>query len=65
MGEHNAIPMIRMMEKSFHTFGIADENTKIVLDHLARTLHPAFDEICASVEKDGYLVAYDGMQLSV
>ena len=64
MGEHNSIPMIRMMEKSFHTFGIAGENTKIVLDHLARTLHPTFDEVCASVAKDGYLVAYDGMKLS-
>lgn len=65
MAEHNSIPMIRMMEKSFRTFGIANENTKILLDHMARTLHTSHEELERLAAKNGYLVAYDGMELTV
>ena len=65
MAEHNSIPMIRMMTKSFSTFGIMSAKTKIILDHLARTLHKPHAEVCGLVEKDGYIVAYDGMRTEV
>ena len=63
MAEHNSIPMIRMMKKSFLTYGIATDNTKIVLSHLARTLHKPYEETCELVREDGFIVAYDGMHL--
>ena len=65
VGEHNSIPMLRMMEKSFRTLEICDDKTLIVLDHIARTLHKPHDELCRQVQGDGYLPAYDGMRLSV
>lgn len=63
LAEHNSIPMIRMMEKSFPSMRAADEHTKIVLDHLARTLHKSYEETVEIAAKDGYIVAYDGMKL--
>ena len=65
MAEHNSIPMIRSMLKSFHTVEIATEKTKIVLDHLARTLHKPYEETCKIVEQDGFVVAYDGMTMEL
>lgn len=65
MAEHNSVPMIRTMLKSFHTFEIADDHTVIVLDHLARTLHKPHDEICEQVKPDGFVVAYDGLTMEI
>lgn len=65
MAEHNSIPMIRMMVKSFNTFGIANENTKIILSHLARTLHVTHAETEDKVKGDGFIVAFDGMKYTL
>ena len=64
MAEHNSIPRIRMMVKSFKTFGITNENTKIILSHLARTLHVTHLETEEKVKDDGFIVAFDGMKFS-
>ena len=64
MAEHNSIPMIRMMKKSFLTYGIATDTTKIILSHLARTLHKPYEQTCMLVKDDGFTVAYDGMVLN-
>ena len=65
MGEHNSIPMIRMMHRSFETWNVTKPETKMILSHLARTLHVSHADTCRRVEKDGYLVAFDGMELTV
>ena len=65
MGEHNSIPMIRLMLPSLCSFGVIDADTKVVLTHIAPSLHQPHDQIQASVEKDHMIVAYDGMLLSV
>lgn len=65
MASHNSIPMIRLMVPSFLTDKIANEQTKIVMTHLARTLHKPHDVICEQVAADGYIVAFDGMELSI
>ncbi len=65
IGEHNTLPMIRLMMPSFKTFGIINEKTKIYLTHLAPSLHLPHDEIVASVEKDGLMVAYDGLIINI
>lgn len=63
MGEHNSIPMIRLMEKSLLTLKAIDKNTDIVLSHLAVRLHKTHAETCLITKEDGYIVAYDGMSL--
>lgn len=65
MGEHNSIPMLRMMKKSFVTWGAMDEKTVFVADHLARTLHPKHEETEEILRQDAIIAAYDGMRLSV
>lgn len=63
IGEHNSIPMIRLMLPSLKTWGVISEQTKVYLSHLAPKLHAPHDETVALVAKDGLLVAYDGLEL--
>lgn len=63
MGEHNSIPMIRLMLPSLKTWGAIHEQTKVYLSHLAPKLHLPHEETAALVAKDGLLVAYDGLEL--
>ncbi len=62
---HNSVPMIRLMIPAFAAAGVTNSGSRIVLDHLGRTLHPTHREICSLVEGDGFTVAYDGMTLSL
>lgn len=61
--EHNSLPMLRLMAKSFCAFGFLAPDGKIILDHIARTLHAPHEKLCEDVAADGFLVAYDGMTL--
>lgn len=65
IGEHNTIPMIRVMLPSLKTWGVTDENTEIYLSHLARTLHLPHDETVERVKADGLKVAYDGLKIKI
>jgi hypothetical protein len=65
MGEHNSIPMIKVMLPSLKTWGVIDENTETYISHLAQSLHAPHEEtekICASF---GVKVAYDGLRVQV
>lgn len=61
IGEHNSIPMLRVMVPSLRTWGVFDEDTKIYLSHIAPKLHAPHEELVENVAKDGMLVAYDGL----
>ncbi|MBO5019496.1 MAG: MBL fold metallo-hydrolase [Clostridia bacterium] len=65
MGEHNSIPMIRLLAKSMQTLNIVNEKSNLVLSHMAMCLHKTHEETCRCVEDDGLLVAFDGMKISV
>ena len=65
LGEHNSIPMIRLMEASFRTENVIAQDGKLVLSHLARTLHKPHEETAELLGKEGYIVAFDGMELTV
>jgi len=62
IGEHNSIPMIRLMLPSFKTVGIVTGKTKVYLTHLAPSLHKPHDETVKIVEPMGAIVAYDGLE---
>jgi phosphoribosyl 1,2-cyclic phosphate phosphodiesterase len=61
IGEHNSLPMIRVMVPSLKTWGVFDEETRIYLSHIAPKLHAPHEEVVENVAKDGLLVAYDGL----
>lgn len=65
MGEHNSIPMIRVMLPSLKTWGAINDQTRVYLSHLAPKLHLSHDETVELVAKDGMLVAYDGLEVEL
>lgn len=65
IGEHNTIPMIKLMLPSLKTVGIIDENTVVCMTHLAPSLHRPHDETVELMSDVGVKVAYDGMKLEI
>ena len=65
VGEHNTIPMIRLMLPSMKTWGTIVDTTEIYLSHLAPSLHVSHEETAGIVQSDGLKVAYDGLQLDI
>jgi outer membrane receptor for ferrienterochelin and colicin len=65
MGEHNSIPMLRVMLPSLRTFGVTYENTKVYFSHLAPSLHASHSETEKIANKMGAHVAYDGLQIQI
>ena len=63
--EHNSMPMLRMMEAGLRTRGTLRPDSRILLTHLARTLHPSHDETVRIAAGYGYEVAYDGAQFDL
>lgn len=65
LGEHNSIPMIRLMVDSMRTLKVVRGDTSVILSHIACCLHKNYVETCKIVENDGFTVAYDGLELIV
>lgn len=65
LGEHNSIPMIRLMLPSFKTTDIITEKTRIFLSHLAPSLHASHGETEKIAAKMGCTVAYDGLAAEI
>ncbi len=65
MGEHNSIPMIRLMLPSLLTVGAIKKETLVYITHLAPSLHLPHKETVSLLEKDGIRVAYDGLRLEI
>ena len=65
MGEHNSIPMIRMMAASFETDRVIAVDGQLWLSHLARTLNKPHDETVELLKKDGFFAAYDGLTIAI
>ena len=49
--------------KRLKTLEAADENTVCVWNHFSHNCGLTHDELCRLGEKDGFLVAYDGMEI--
>lgn len=65
IGEHNTIPMIRVMLPSMKRWGTITDTTEIYLSHLAPSLHKSHKEMVELVKADGLKVAYDGLCVQV
>ena len=65
IGEHNTIPMIRLMLPSFKKWGTIVESTRVYASHLAPSLHKSHEETVEILQKDNVNVAYDGLILSI
>lgn len=64
-GEHNSIPMLRLLLPSLRTWGAINDRTRIYLSHMAPRLHLPHEETDALVSKDGMRAAYDGLELEL
>lgn len=65
ISEHNSIPMVRILLKTFSSVGIVGEKSRVYLSHLAPSLHKSHEETEEICRKFGANVAYDGLKLSV
>ena len=65
LGEHNSIPMLRLMLPSMMNVGMISKDTKIIFSHLAPSLHKSHEETERIAEGLGATVAYDGMRVSI
>ena len=65
IGEHNSIPMIRLMLPSFRKVKIIDDQTKVYATHLAPSLHKPHDETVEIMKEIGVSVAYDGLEIEI
>lgn len=65
IGEHNNIPMIRLMLPSFKKWGIITDDTETYITHIAPSLHKPHDETVEIMKEMGALVAYDGLEIEI
>lgn len=65
IGDHNGIPMIRLMLPSFRTVGIIDDSTEVYITHLAPSLHKPHSETVEIMKPMGVKVAYDGLEIEM
>ena len=63
VGEHNSIPMARLLIASLKTLNVVGEKTKIYLSHLAPSLHKPHSETESLVAP--LKVAYDGLEIEL
>ena len=61
LGEHNSIPMIRLMLPSFATTSVITDKTQIFLSHIAPSLHAPHEETEKIARDMGCILAYDGL----
>ena len=65
VGEHNSIPMIRLMLASLSQLEIYKPDAKIYLTHIAPSLHKPHDQTVRALAPEGLLVAYDGLEVEI
>ena len=65
MAGHNSLPMIRLLLHALRHSRMVVPETNIVLTHLAPSLHRPHAETVQIVEKDGFVVAYDGLTIDI
>ncbi len=64
-GEHNGIPMLRVLLPSLKTWGTIDGKTKVYFTHLAPSLHAPHVQTEKIAAEMGARVAYDGLKVEL
>jgi hypothetical protein len=59
--EHNDLTMIRHMNQTLKNRKIVKPDAKIMLTHMARTLHPSHNQLEKKLLPESLIPAYDGM----
>lgn len=65
IGEHNTIPMVRLMLPSLKAWGAITDETEVYISHLAPSLHLPHGDTVKLLERDGIKVAYDGLKIRI
>jgi L-ascorbate metabolism protein UlaG (beta-lactamase superfamily) len=63
--EHNSLAMIYLMASSLKNQGILLPDARIILTHMARTLHTGHEELERVLAVKGMIPAYDGMRIEL
>lgn len=63
LGEHNSIPMLRVMMPALRAAGITDDNTRVYATHLAPSLHKSHAETAEILRPLGISPAQDGLEI--
>ena len=65
LGEHNSIPMIRLMVPSMRVLKILTDDSQVILSHMAVSLHKSASETEKILSADGFIMAYDSMEKEI
>ncbi len=65
IGEHNSIPMLRVMLPSLRGEGVITDKTRVIFSHIAPSLHKPHTEIVKAANELGATVAFDGMEITL
>ena len=57
--------MIRLLLPSLRANGIISDKTRVMLTHIAPSLHKPHDETVKLLRPEGLIVAYDGMRFTL
>lgn len=60
---HNDLTMIRHMNQTLKNRKIITPETKVILTHMARKLHPSHEQLEKKLLPEGLIPAYDGMSV--
>jgi len=66
--EHNSVDMVRLMLQTFRRLNVIKKDAPVVLTHLARTLHPAHEQLVRELEapllpaRDGFSITFEKME---
>ena len=63
--EHADAEMVALLKRGLDALGVTDTRTLVVLNHMARTLWPSFDESEAFARRRGWCMARDGLVLTL
>ena len=63
VAEHNSIPMIRLMLQSLYQASVCDDHTRILLSHIAPSLHESHESTRLRLAEEKMEPAYDGMEI--
>jgi len=62
---HNDLTMIRHMNETLKAGKVLKRDAKIILTHMARTLHPSHEQLENKLLPEGLIPAYDGMSVTL